>query len=123
VYAYGAVRRIHAHGPDASALCVTPAASVVRSGACNARSRSASASDSRPPYTQVSTDAMLRSARPIASVRNTECSPTTAPTDGCMTCSANAAPVVSENVISPVSSHNRVPGSIGLLVKGVTRSG
>jgi hypothetical protein len=30
-----------------------------------------------------------------------------------MTCSANAAPVVSENVINPVSSHNRVPDSIG----------
>ena len=119
MYAYGAVRRIHAHGPDASALCVTPSASVVRSGACSARSRSASTSASWPPYTQVSTDAMLRSARPIASVRNTECSPTTAPTDGCITCSANAAPVVSENVISPVSSHSRVPGSIGCASRSI----
>jgi hypothetical protein len=49
----------------------------------------------------------------MASVRNTECSPTTAPTVGCITCNAKAAPVVRENVMSPVSSHRRESGPIG----------
>src|ERR1700752_15179 len=59
------------------------------------------------------TDATLRTARPKGSVRNVECSSTTAAIEGSIVCNKNAAPAVSEKVISPISSQVRVPGSPG----------
>src|ERR1700739_1302728 len=61
------------------------------------------------------TDATLRTARPNGSVRNVECSSTTAAIEGSIVCTKNAAPAVSEKVISPISSQVRVPGSTGRL--------